>query len=88
MTKEKIFQQIENLIRPKFENETTVFKKLLLSPYHPMVVVEYVKRVSTKRANVKEKATQSHIWRHETMHLQIHHFEGAEKLYQKYLKAS
>lgn len=61
---------------------------MLLSPYHPMVVVEYVKRVSTKKANVKEKATQSHIWRNETMHFQIHHFEGAEKLYEKYLKAS
>lgn len=45
MTKETIFQQIRNLILPEFENETTKFKSLAISPYHPVIVVEFEKKL-------------------------------------------
>lgn len=82
MTKETIYNKIRETIRPKFEGENQKFVSLAISPYHPILVVEFIKRRSSKNPKTKNK------WVTILDHYQIANFKGVEKLYQQYLKAS
>lgn len=92
MTKETIFNEIRKLIIPEFENNTTKFISLAISPYYPIIVVEFDRKLLNTESN--RNAYQDYyingkfIWRRELMHYQVNAFEGVQKLYNKYLNAN
>lgn len=78
---DKILQQITALCRRQFETGKVKIEKVLVSPYHPIVVVE----TSGHSAYINEKH------RLETASVQIHHHycveaKGLKDLWEQYIQ--
>lgn len=94
MTKETIFQQIENLVKPHFTTEVRKFLNVAISPYYPIIVVEFYRKLANTESNRNayeeyyETLNGKFIWCMQLMHYQLNEFEGLNKLYNKYLNAN